>query len=291
MGKEHRAQTQVRRMMSEREKKNVRKKKIKKNPTIPEIVKDDDDGRVLGTSKQFMDDKVHKLMAEDMYNLPPPYQSDDRGISFSTKSLTVPSGRPQQRKSEIRSLLDHTTTLADDHKPSWMKAHPPGTRSHENAAYIVDPDDQEMTATEETLPWKREGVEIISPVAMKQRVTPWIDNKDSINHNSPSTSLLGQASERRTNILGLNLSKRDSLIDEPSGSRRASRHLQDKDFLKVLNNPLNIRRVSAPPTTRQTTPQKPNMEVGGNMSPVVERRTKFLSPGILLNIENETDKM
>merc|ERR1740129_2156029 len=96
------------------------------NPTIPEIVKDDDvEGRVLGSSKELMDDRVHKMMAEDMEISPPPYSGpdDNGGISFTAKTLTVPGNRSQQRKSEIRSLLDHTTTLSDDHKPAWMQTH------------------------------------------------------------------------------------------------------------------------------------------------------------------------
>ena len=48
-----------------------------------------DDGRVLGNTKQLLDDRVHQMMAEDSETAPPSYDNiEPGGITFSAKNLT-----------------------------------------------------------------------------------------------------------------------------------------------------------------------------------------------------------
>lgn len=141
-------------------------------------------------------------------------------------------------------------------------------------------------------------------VAMQQREFPaWINNKDYVNYSSPSNTLLGRATEHRNSpsIVGY-FQKRDSLSflgevdgwDSRHGSRRNSR---DKDFLSVLTNPVNIRRVSAPPiSTRQRSlsslqPFDDEDDSGSpsHLTPIIERKVNkpFVKKDTVLNFENE----
>jgi len=308
----YKTHTQVRRMMSE---KRQRKKVVKTGNGEPVIKVTDevDDGRVPGTNKLLLDDKVHEMLADDQDPPPPPYAPrEDHGISLSPhSSLTVPgqgqSPRQVKRKSEIRTLLDATTTVADDHKPQWMIFHThydqkqaPG--SFDNPAFEHEP------ATEAVLPWKREDSDIQLPaVAIKQReFPPWINNKDYVNYSSPSNTLLGRATEHRNSpsIIGyFQQQKRDSLSflgegdgwDSRHGSRRNSR---DKDFLSVLTNPVNIRRTSAPPiSTRQRSlsslqpfdDDEDDTDSPSHLTPIIERKVNkpFVKKDTVLNFENE----
>ena len=80
---------------------------------------------------------MHELLAEE--SPPPAYTATRAESAQPPTSLTVPSGSlgvasPRgKRKSEIRSLLDATTTVADDHKPQWMVFH-----SHAGTASGID---------------------------------------------------------------------------------------------------------------------------------------------------------
>ena len=48
------------------------------------------------------------------------------------------------------------------------------------------------TSPVEILPWKREGVDLFCPLAMKQREFPlWIKNKEYIEQSSPSSTFIG----------------------------------------------------------------------------------------------------
>jgi len=308
----YKTHTQVRRMMSE---KRQRKKVVKTGNGEPVIKVTDevDDGRVPGTNKLLLDEKVHEMLADDQDPPPPPYAPrEEHGINLSPhSSLTVPgqgqSPRQVKRKSEIRTLLDATTTVADDHKPQWMIFHThydqkqtPG--SFDNPAFEHEP------ATEAVLPWKREDSDIQLPaVAIKQReFPPWINNKDYVNYSSPSNTLLGRATEHRNSpsIIGyFQQQKRDSLSflgegdgwDSRHGSRRNSR---DKDFLSVLTNPVNIRRTSAPPiSTRQRSlsslqpfdDDEDDTDSPSHLTPIIERKVNkpFVKKDTVLNFENE----
>ena len=73
-------------MMSE---KRQRKKVVKTGNGEPVIKVTDevDDGRVPGTNKLLLDDKVHEMLADDQDPPPPPYAPrDDHGISLSPHS-------------------------------------------------------------------------------------------------------------------------------------------------------------------------------------------------------------
>lgn len=306
--------TQVRRMMSE---KRQRKKVVKTGNGEPaiKVTGEIDDGRVPGTNKLLLDEKVHEMLADDLETPPPPYAPrEDSGINFAgNSSLTVPgqgqSPRQVKRKSEIRTLLDATTTVADDHKPQWMVFHTHydqkhGASGHDNPAFEHEPV-LPTTAAESVLPWKREDSDMQLPaVAMQQREFPaWINNKDYVNYSSPSNTLLGRATEHRNSpsIVGY-FQKRDSLSflgevdgwDSRHGSRRNSR---DKDFLSVLTNPVNIRRVSAPPiSTRQRSlsslqPFDDEDDSGSpsHLTPIIERKVNkpFVKKDTVLNFENE----
>lgn len=306
--------TQVRRMMSE---KRQRKKVVKTGNGEPaiKVTEEIDDGRVPGTNKLLLDEKVHEMLADDLETPPPPYAPrEDSGINFAgNSSLTVPgqgqSPRQVKRKSEIRTLLDATTTVADDHKPQWMVFHTHydqkhGASGHDNPAFEHEPV-LPTTAAESVLPWKREDSDMQLPaVAMQQREFPaWINNKDYVNYSSPSNTLLGRATEHRNSpsIVGY-FQKRDSLSflgevdgwDSRHGSRRNSR---DKDFLSVLTNPVNIRRVSAPPiSTRQRSlsslqPFDDEDDSGSpsHLTPIIERKVNkpFVKKDTVLNFENE----
>jgi len=305
--------TQVRRMMSE---KRQRKKIVKTGNGEPVIrVTEDDDGRVPGTNKLLLDEKVHELLADELETPPPPYAPrEESGLPFSANSsLTVPgqgqSPRQVKRKSEIRTLLDATTTVADDHKPQWMVFHTHYDQKQQVSAYDNPAFEHEPalhhTATESVLPWKREDSDMqLQAVAMQQREFPaWINNKDYVNYSSPSNTLLGRVSEHRNSpsIIGY-FQKRDSLSflgevegwDSRHGSRRNSR---DKDFLSVLTNPVNIRRVSAPPVGRQRSlssiqPFDDDDDDTGSpshLTPIIERKVNkpFVKKDTVLNFENE----
>lgn len=305
--------TQVRRMMSE---KRQRKKVVKTGNGEPaiKVTEEVDDGRVPGTNKLLLDEKVHEMLADDLETPPPPYTREDSGINFAANSsLTVPgqaqSPRQVKRKSEIRTLLDATTTVADDHKPQWMVFHTHydqkhGASGHDNPAFEHEPV-LPTTATESVLPWKREDSDVQLPaVAMQQREFPsWINNKDYVNYSSPSNTLLGRATEHRNSpsIIGY-FQKRDSLSflgemdgwDSRHGSRRNSR---DKDFLSVLTNPVNIRRVSAPPisarqrslSSLQPFDDEDDSGSPSHLTPIIERKVNkpFVKKDTVLNFENE----
>lgn len=173
----------------------------------------------------------------------------------------VPSPRQQKKKSEIRTLLDATTTVADNQKPQWMifQCHGgPNTLAAgglDNAAY----EQEELKLENSTvLPWKREDQEVQVTSMADQQIPAWIKNQDYIaSYSSPSNTLLGlpRDEKKRSAIIGY-FQKRDSLtflgdfenVDSKNGSRRNSK---DGDFLSVLANPVNIRKSSAPPLNRQ----------------------------------------
>merc|ERR1719195_74416 len=71
----HKMHLQVRRMMSEKR----QRKKIVRTPSCePEIQINDEselEGRVPGTNKQLLDQKVHELLKEDVESPPPPYNA------------------------------------------------------------------------------------------------------------------------------------------------------------------------------------------------------------------------
>merc|ERR1719288_138777 len=91
---------QVRRMMSEKR----QRKKIVKTPSCePTIqIQDDDDvdGRVPGTNKQLLDQKVHELLKEDVEAPPPPYNAAEYGLSIPSKHLAVENSPRPKKKSE-----------------------------------------------------------------------------------------------------------------------------------------------------------------------------------------------
>lgn len=302
--------TQVRRMMSE---KRQRKKVVKTangEPAI-KVTEEIDDGRVPGTNKLLQDEKVHEMLADDQESPPPPYAPrEEASLSFtSNSSLAVPgqgqSPRQAKRKSEIRTLLDATTTVADDHKPQWMIFHTHYDQKQQVSAYDNPAFEHETATAASVLPWKREDSDVqLSAVAMQQREFPaWINNKDYVNYSSPSNTLLGRATEHRNSpsIIGY-FQKRDSLSflgevdgwDSRSGSRRNSK---DKDFLSVLTNPVNIRRVSAPPiSARQRSlsslqPFDDDDDTGSpsHLTPIIERKVNkpFVKKDTVLNFENE----
>merc|ERR1719288_657678 len=101
---------QVRRMMSEKR----QKKKIVKTPSCEPTIQiqdetDGDEGRVPGTNKQLLDQKVHELLKEDVEAPPPPYSAAEYGLTMPSKHLAVENSPRPKKKSEIRSLLDATT--------------------------------------------------------------------------------------------------------------------------------------------------------------------------------------
>ena len=166
----------------------------------------------------------------------------------------IQSPRQQKKKSEIRTLLDATTTVADTQKPQWMifQCHGVG---HDNLAY--DDDDHRHDGVV-VLPWKREDQEVQVTTMGDQQIPAWIKNKDyeHTSYSSPANTLLGlpRDEKKRSAIIGY-FQKRDSLTflgdfenEGKSGSRRNSK---DGDFLSVLANPVNIRKSSAPPLNRQ----------------------------------------
>ena len=171
----------------------------------------------------------------------------------------VSSPRQQKKKSEIRTLLDATTTVADNQKPQWMIFQCHGTTlpsgGADNPAFEQEELKLESAAV---LPWKREDQEVGVTSLAEQQIPAWIKNQDYVtSYSSPSNSLLGlpRDEKKRSAIIGY-FQKRDSLTflgdfdncDRAGGSRRNSK---DGDFLSVLANPVNIRKSSAPPLNRQ----------------------------------------
>ena len=179
-------------------------------------------------------------------------------------SVPASSPRQQKKKSEIRTLLDATTTVADNQKPQWMifQCHAPmglvgGTTGVDNQAYEQDELRHDGVVL---LPWKREDQEFQVTAMAEQQIPAWLKNKDYdhlTSYSSPSNPLLGapRDEKKRSAIIGY-FQKRDSLtflgdfenVDGKNGSRRSSK---DGDFLSVLANPVNIRKSSAPPLNRQ----------------------------------------
>ena len=174
-------------------------------------------------------------------------------------SVPVTSPRQQKKKSEIRTLLDATTTVADTQKPQWMIFQCHGTTmpsgGADNPAFEQEDIKLESAAV---LPWKRDDHEVQATSMADQQIPAWIRNQDYIaSYSSPSNTLLGlpRDEKKRSAIIGY-FQKRDSLtflgdfenIDSKNGSRRNSK---DGDFLSVLANPVNIRKSSAPPLNRQ----------------------------------------
>jgi len=278
----YKVHTTVRRMMSE---KRQRKKNLLKvgDGELTIKITEEDEGRVAGSSKQLLDDRVHEMMAATIREVdhppPPPYEEtpEETKGGGGGNSLVVPgvgegvgpgtSPRQGHKKSEIRALLDCTNAVADNHKPEWMmfslhSLHPGQEHKQPHNAYDNPAFEHEIPAAASVLPWKRE--EVLGEVpdqGLRQKEFPsWINNRDYVNYSSPSNTLLGRAStthrDSPPSIIGY-FNKRDSLSflgDEANwdgrgaGSRRNSR---DKDFLSVLTNPAHIRRVSAPPAPRQ----------------------------------------
>lgn len=305
----HKVQTTVRRMMSE-------KRQKKKNPVRPGVlqikVSEDEEGRVVGSSKTLLDDKVHEMMAATSKEgevPPPPYTESKGGVSgVANNSLTVPGqstpvGSPRpHKKSEIRALLDSTNAVADDHKPAWMVFNAthhtyPEHKQHNNA-YDNPAFEHEKQVTESVLPWKRED---LGDDSQRQKEFPaWINNKDYVHYSSPSNTLLGRASTHHDSppsIIGY-FNKRDSLsflTDEASSKHGSRRNSRDKDFLSVLTNPAHIRRVSAPPAPRQRSLSsiKPfddddegNDSSSPHLTPIIERKSN-MKRDTVLNFENE----
>jgi hypothetical protein len=86
--------TQVRRMMSE---KKQRKKHVKTGEGEPEIrVTEEVEGRVAGSSKTLMDERVHALMAEE--EQPPPYSKTAAAKAKTTGSFRL-TGECRLRRS------------------------------------------------------------------------------------------------------------------------------------------------------------------------------------------------
>lgn len=276
--------TQVRRMMSE---KRQRKKNLKTGSGEPEItVTEEVEGRVSGSSKQLMDDKVHELLAEEE-TPPPPYSTAQKKSTMSTSfRLTVPTSNrmTEKRKSEIRSLLDATEAMGDDHKPEWMSSHITHSQSHpcQSSVAYDNPGFEEDSPAEKALPWHRDDE---SALQQQQHFPAWITE---IHPSSPHSTLLGRHNRTHRNsppsIIGY-FGKRDSLTsflgEEGWDSRHTTRrNSKDNDFLSVLANPVNIRRVSAPPTTRQRSlsaiklrpNEDPEPDDDISLTPILERK-------------------
>ena len=69
--------------------KRQRKKIVKTGNGEPVIKVTDevDDGRVPGTNKLLLDEKVHEMLKDDQETPPPPYAPrEERGLGFSTSS-------------------------------------------------------------------------------------------------------------------------------------------------------------------------------------------------------------
>ena len=116
--------------------KKQRKKPVKTGDGEPTIVVTEEvEGRVTGSSKTLLDDKVHELMAEEE-SPPPPYSREPEVAGVAGGSggvgggsfrggLAVPGADRQnnKRKSEILTLLEASEACGDDHKPEWMLSH------------------------------------------------------------------------------------------------------------------------------------------------------------------------
>jgi len=296
---------QVRRMMSE---KRQKKKVIKTPSNEPDIQiqdEDDVDGRVAGTNKQLLDQKVHELLKEDVESPPPPYAATEysQGLALSPKNLTVVDNSPRpKRKSEIRSLLDATTTVADNNKPQWMmfQAHHHAPQHHaggaglDNPAFENDKNENvkfEGASVNNTLPWKRDDQDV-QVHAMTDTVVPaYMKNKDHGHYSSPSNSLHADGSSKKRNAIIGYFQKRDSLtflgdldnLDSRSGPRRNSK--ESTDLLTVLANPVNIRKSSAPPLNRQISlssmkpfkdddDERDGRRSPSQLTPIIERKNK-----------------
>jgi len=307
----HKVQTTVRRMMSE---KRQKKKTPVKTGVLQIQVSEDEEGRVAGSSKTLLDDKVHEMMAatnKEGEVPPPPYTetrlnvsggNNSNSLTVHGQSTQVGSPRPH-KKSEIRALLDKTNAVSDDHKPQWMVFNAtqhtyPENRQHNNA-YDNPGFEHEQPVTEEVLPWKREG---LVDDSQRQREFPsWINNKDYVHYSSPSNTLLGRASTHHDSppsIIGY-FNKRDSLsflTDEANSRHGSRRNSRDKDFLSVLTNPAHIRRVSAPPAPRQRSlssikpfdddDEEDDNSSSPHLTPIVERKNN-IKRDTVLNFENE----
>ena len=177
------------------------------------------------------------------------------------------SPRPK-KKSEIRSLLDATTTVADNNKPQWMSFHSHNHASSQQAAGagVDNPAFEDEAGNGKTgevgansvLPWKREDHEVQVHVMtdQHQQSPGYIRNKEFVSYSSPNNSLHVNGDKKRHAIIGY-FQKRDSLtflgdldnLDSKASSRRNSK--EGTDLLSVLANPVNIRKHSAPPLNRQ----------------------------------------
>jgi len=323
----HKMHLQVRRMMSEKR----QRKKIVRTPSCePEIQINDEselEGRVPGTNKQLLDQKVHELLKEDVESPPPPYNAAEYGLTLSPKHLTVGGGaggdspRPK-KKSEIRSLLDATggtTATADNNKPQWMMFRAQNHVGSAAAAGGVDNPAFERQDSGEgesgaVLPWKREDTDAVSVHVMTGdqvavAVPAYIRNKEHVSYSSPSNTLLARAGadqgqKKRNAIIGY-FQKRDSLtflgdldnLDARSTARRNSK--EGTDLLSVLANPVNIRKTSAPPLNRQISlsSMKPfddddrdsRTRSPSHLTPIIERKNKTSKNGkdTVLNFEDE----
>jgi len=305
----HKMHLQVRRMMSEKRQKKKVIRTLTGEPVIQVEVDSSEEGRITGTEKQLQDARVHQMLSEDVEAAPPPYSAyspaEGKGNALSPNSLSVPevqSPRQQKKKSEIRTLLDATTTVADNQKPQWMifQCHGAGAGGVDNPAY----DDEEHRhdgAVE--LPWKREDQEVQVTTMGEQQIPAWIKNKDyeHSNYSSPANTLLGlpRDEKKRSAIIGY-FQKRDSLTflgdfenDGKSGSRRNSK---EGDFLSVLANPVNIRKSSAPPLNRQISLSSmrpftdddddaagPGRRSPSQLTPIIERKNR----DTILSFEDE----
>jgi len=294
----YKVHTQVRRMMSE---KRQRKKNLKTGEGEPAIrVTEEVEGRVAGTAKTLMDARVHEMMAEEE-GPPPPYTTSAvagaKGTAASFR-LAVPNERlTSKRKSEIRSLLESTEAMGDDHKPEWMYSHTHSQDHHRHQTH----DNLAYEETEgQALPWHRED----ETVAQQQQHFPaWIHD---VHPASPHSTLLSRAGnthrESPPTIIGY-FGKRDSLtsfLGEEGWDPRMSarRNSKDTDFLSVLANPVNIRRSSAPPVrTRQTSLSSIKLkdeddDYEPHLTPIIERKNgrPFTKKDTVLQFENEMRK-
>ena len=174
------------------------------------------------------------------------------------------SPRPK-KKSEIRTLLDATTIVADNNKPHWMifQSHAQQQSSGASAAAaaaagIDNPAFESESAKGDgagsVLPWKREDHEVQVHTMQDQRNPAYISYKET--QSSPGSSGSESDGGKRKAIIGY-FQKRDSLtflgdldnLDSRSSARRNSK--EGTDLLSVLAHPVNIRKTSAPPLNRQ----------------------------------------
>jgi len=304
----HKMHLQVRRMMSE---KRQKKKVIKTSPGEPDIqveVDSSEEGRITGTNKQLLDQRVHEMLSKDVEAPPPPYSPPEmKSNALSPNCLSVPdvsSPRQQKKKSEIRTLLDATTIVADNQKPQWMIFQCHGTTlptgGADNPAFEQEELKPESAAV---LPWKREDQEVAVTSLAEQQIPAWIKNQDYVtSYSSPSNTLLGlpRDEKKRSAIIGY-FQKRDSLTFlgdfenvESKAAHGSRRNSKEGDFLSVLANPVNIRKSSAPPLNRQISlsSMRPFVEdedtasgrrSPSQLTPIMERKNK----DTILSFEDE----